>query len=108
MHRNAKKKGRPRAGQIFRIIAQGLINSKDIALGAFGRRLKGKKGPRIAIKAMARKTAVLYWRVMVKGLDFAEKGIKNYEEQMMLNKLKTLNRLVKELNMKMPENANVT
>jgi transposase len=99
-NRNARKKGRPKAGLIFRVIAQGLINSKDIAIGAFGRRLRGRKGPGIAIKAMARKLAVLYWRVMVKGLDYAEKGIQNYEEQIMLNKLKTVNKLAKELNLK--------
>jgi transposase len=107
MRRNAKKKGHPKAGQIFRVISLGLINSKDIALGAFGRRLRGRKGPRIAIKAMARKLAVLYWRIMMKGLDYAEKGIQNYEEQIMLNKMKTLNRLVKELNVKMPDNVQV-
>jgi transposase len=99
-NRNARKKGKPSAGQIFRVIAQGLINSKDIAIGSFGRRLRGRKGPRIAIKAMARKTAILYWRVMVKGIDYAEKGIKNYEEQLLVNKMKTWNRLTKELNIK--------
>jgi len=96
-NRNAKKKGHPNAGQIFRIIAQGLINSKDIAIGSFGRRLRGRKGPRIAIKAMARKLAILYWRVMVKGIDYAELGIKKYDAQLLLNKMKTLNRLAKEL-----------
>lgn len=97
--RNARKKGRPKAGQIFRVIAQGLINSKDIAIGAFGRRLRGRKGSAVAIKAMARKLAALYWRVMVKGLDYAEKGIKNYEEQIMLNKMKTVKKLAYELNL---------
>lgn len=96
--RNARKKGRPKAGQIFRTIAQGLINSKKIAIGAFGRRLRGRRGPAIAIKAMARKIAVLYWRVMVKGLDYAEKGIIQYEKQLVANKMKTLNKLAKELN----------
>jgi transposase len=105
--RNAKKKGKPLAGQIFRVIAQGLINSKDIAIGSFGRRLRGRKGPRIAIKAMARKTAILYWRVMVKGIDYAEKGIKNYEEQLLVNKMKTWNRLTKELNIKTTINVQV-
>jgi transposase len=95
--RNAKKKGRPTAGQIFRTIAMGLINSKNIAIGEFGRRLRGRKGPGIAIKAMARKLAVLYWRVMVKGLDYVETGIKKYELQLQQNKLKTFNRLAKEL-----------
>ena len=36
MRRNARKKGKPKAGQIFRIIAQGLINSKDVASGSCG------------------------------------------------------------------------
>jgi len=107
MRRNAKKKGRPKAGQIFRVIAQGLINSKDIAIGSFGRRLRGRKGSSIAIKAMARKVAVLYWRVMVKGLDYAEQGIKRYDEQLLANKLKTFNRLAKELEIKMPINVQV-
>lgn len=106
--RNAKKKGRPLAGQIFRTIARGLINSKNIAIGAFGRRLRGRKGPGIAIKAMARKVAILYWRVMVKGIDYAETGIKKYEENLMANKMKTLNRLIKELNYKIPDNVHVS
>lgn len=69
--RNAKKKGWPKAGQIFRTIAMGLINSRNIAVGAFGRRLRGRRGSAIGIKAMARKIAILYWRVMVKGLKFS-------------------------------------
>lgn len=107
-NRNAKKKGQPKAGQIFRTIAQGLINSKTIAIGSFGRRLRGRKGPSIAIKAMARKIAVLYWRVMVKGLDYAEKGIIHYEEQLLVNKMKTLNRLANELNIEIVGNKQVT
>lgn len=104
MRKRVRKKGKPKAGQIFRLIAQGLINSKDIAIGSFGRRLRGRKGPRIAIKAMARKLAVLYWRVMVKGLDYAEKGVKLYEEQIMVSKMRTVNKLAKELNMKVSNN----
>jgi len=105
--RNARKKGRPVAGQIFRTMAQGLINSKSIAIGSFGRRLRGRKGPGIAIKAMARKIAILYWRVMVKGLDFAEQGINKYEEQILANKLKYINKFAKEHNYKITENEQV-
>lgn len=101
--RNARKKGKPKAGQIFRLIAQGLINSKDIAIGSFGRRLRGRKGPKIAIKAMARKLAALYYRVMVKGLEYVEQGIKYYEEQILLSKIKTVNRLAHELNLSLYE-----
>ncbi len=105
--RNAKKKGRPLAGQIFRMIAQGLINSKNIAIGSFGRRLRGRKGPKIAIKAMARKLAILYWRIIVKGVDYAEKGIEKYEDNLKENKMKLLNKLIKELNYEMPKNVHV-
>jgi len=108
MRKKVRKKGRPKAGQIFRIIAQGLINSKDVAIGSFGRRLRGRKGPKIAIKAMARKLAVLYWRVMVNGLDYAEKGIQHYEEQILLNKMKTVHRLAKELDLNIVEKQHVT
>jgi transposase len=107
-NRNARKKARPKAGQIFRIIAQGLLNSKEVAIGAFGRRLRGRKGPQIAINAMARKLAILYWRIMVKGLDFAEKGIKLYEDQIITNKLRTLRRLTNELRGKFPDNVALT
>lgn len=98
-NRNARKKGKPRAGQIFRVIAQGLINSKHIAIGAFGRRLRGRKGPAIAVKAMARKLAAIYWRLMVKGVDFVEQGVKKYEEQIIANKLRTVMKLANELNL---------
>jgi transposase len=100
-NRNARKKGRPNVGQIFRKIAQSLINSKDTALGAFGRRLRARKGPAIAVKAVARKLAELYWRTMVKGLDYTEQGIKKYEEQLIKQKMKTAIRLADELNLQL-------
>lgn len=95
--RKTKSRGKPRVGQIFRVAAQGLINSKKIAIGAFGRKLRGRKGPSIAIKAMARKLAILYWRLMVKGKEYIEKGIEHYENQLKRNKQKALQRLAKEL-----------
>ena len=70
MHKNKNKKSRPKAGQIFRQLALSLIESKKIAIGAFGRKLKAKRGPGVAVKATARKLATLYWRLMVKGLDY--------------------------------------
>jgi transposase len=98
--KNKRKQGRPKAGQIFREIAQSLINSKNVALGAYGRRLRAKKGPAKAIKAMARKLAEIYWRVMVEGIEYAETGIKKYEELLLTKKRQSLERLAKELNCK--------
>jgi transposase len=103
--RNKKKAGHPKAGQIFRQIAQSLLNSKNIAIGAFGRKLRARKGPSIAIKSMARKLAVLYWRVMVKGLEYVENGIEKYERQLLAQRHKTLMRLATELNVQVSYNV---
>ncbi|MCE5226443.1 MAG: hypothetical protein LLG05_11385 [Porphyromonadaceae bacterium] len=92
------------AGQIFRQIAQSLLTSKHIALGAFGRRLSARKGSPIAIKSIARKLVVLYWRIMVKGMAYVEEGVKKYEEQMLIHKQRSLNRLAKELKVQVVHN----
>lgn len=104
MKKNKRKPGRPKAGQIFRQIAQSLLTSKHIALGAFGRRLSSRKGSHVAIKSVARKLAAMYWRIMVKGVDYVEKGIKYYEEQLRAQKQRSLFRLAKELNMQLSYN----
>jgi len=105
MKKNKKKNGHPKAGQIFRQIAQSLLTSKSIALGAFGRRLRARKGSSIAIKSVARKLAELYWRIMVKGMAFVEEGIKKYEERLLAQKHKSLERLAKELNVQIAHNV---
>lgn len=105
MKKTKKKNGHPKAGQIFRQIAQSLLTSKHIALGAFGRRLRARKGSHIAIKSVARKLAVLYWRIMVKGMAFVEEGIKKYEERLLEHKHKSLERLAKELNVQISSNV---
>jgi transposase len=96
--KNARK-GRPQAGQIFRKIAQSLLMSKKIALGAFGRRIRSRKGPAIAIKATARKLAAQYWRLMVKGSDYMERGVTFYQEQLINQKKRLLSKLALELDM---------
>jgi hypothetical protein len=108
MKKTKKKNGHPKAGQIFRQIAQSLLTSKRIALGAFGRRLRARKGSHIAIKSVARKLASLYWRIMVKGMAFVEEGIKKYEEQLLEQKHRSLKRLAKELNMQISNNELIT
>lgn len=97
MKRNRRRKSQPKAGQIFRQIAQSLIESKKIGLGAFGRKLKAKRGAGVAVKGTARKLAILYWRLMVKGLEYTERGIKDYEERVIMQKEKWLQKAAKEL-----------
>lgn len=97
--RNFKPKGTPNAALIFKQAAAGLLNSKYIALGVFGRRIRSRKNGMVAIKAVARKLAELYWKLFVKGLDYVEKGIQAYQQKLIENKHKALNRMAKNLGM---------
>lgn len=99
--KKSKNKGKPTVGQIFKEMAHGLLNSKYIGLGAFAKRLRGRKGPAIAIKATARKLAVQYWRLMVKGNDYVEKGVEAYAKMLNEQKNKQLQRLARELNVQL-------
>jgi transposase len=107
MNKRKNRKFQPKAGQVFRNIAQSLIESKKIALGAFGRRLKSRKGAGIAVKATANKLAKFYWRLMVKGMKFTEHGIKAYEEKMMLQKEKWLIKTANQLGIKLSYNQSL-
>lgn len=93
-----KSKGKPTVGQIFKQMAHGLLNSKYIGWGAFARRLRGRKGPAIAIKATARKLAAQYWRLIVKGTEFVERGMEAYENILKEQKQRRLEKLAFELN----------
>lgn len=97
--KRSKKKGSPRVGQIFKTIAQSLLASKNIGFGGFARRIRARKGPAVAIKATARKLAVQYWRLMVKGTAFVERGVQAYEAILQARKEKQLNKLALELNL---------
>ena len=92
-----------KAGQIFKEIAQGLINSKYIAIGSFIRKLKAKKDAAIAIKAGARKLAIAYYNALTKGIDYVEQGVKKYEEQIKQRQKAALYKLAKKLNVQIVE-----
>jgi hypothetical protein len=89
-----------KTGQIFKEIAQALINSKHIAIGTFIRKIKARKDPAIAIKAGARKLAVAYYDTLTKGSDYVEQGTKKYEEQIVKREKAVLKKLAKRYNMK--------
>jgi transposase len=92
-----------KAGQIFKECAQGLLNSKYIAIGSFMRKLKGRKDAAIAIKAGARKLAEAYYNGITKGIDYVEQGIKKYEAQLKLREISILNKLAKKHKMQLIE-----
>jgi len=91
------KRNRNRAGRLFCVIARSLARSNDLALGGFYRRMAARRGGLIANIALARKLAILFWRVMVKGLDYVEQGLEQYEAKVMETKQRALRRLAKQL-----------
>lgn len=81
---SGKRKGRVkrhcnRAGRIFCVAAQTLYQSVDKGLGGFVRRISRRKGGLVATKALARKIAGLYYRVLRHGMEYAEKGLREYQ-----------------------------
>ena len=77
--KGSMKRQRNRTGRIFCAGARSLVNSVDKALGGFYRRLAARKGGLVAMKALARKLAQLYYRVLKYGLAYAEEGLRAYE-----------------------------
>lgn len=94
---NTKKKFKHHtsAGQIFRLAAQSIAQSKHLALTSFYHRIKARKGSLGAIKATARKIAVIFYNVMTKGIEFAEQGIKLYEQKIKERQLNYLRKQAK-------------
>lgn len=83
------------AGQIFREAVLSITKSKHLALGAAYRRLRAKKGNAVAIVAIARKLAVLYYNLFTKGLDYVEDGVQRYEEKYRQQTLRYLEKTAK-------------
>ena len=93
--RKIKLKNKSKAGQVFREAAQSLMQSKKIAIGAFMRRIRSKKGAFIAIKAGARKIATAYYNLITKGIEYVEKGIQDYQAKIQARELKLLELLAR-------------
>lgn len=103
MNKRSKKKAVTRAGQIFKQGAQSIMLSKQPGLGAFARRLKAKRGPAIAIKATARKLAVLYYNLFSEGIQYVEQGISKYQEKIKQQQLISLKKKAHEFNFQLVE-----
>ena len=94
------------AGQIFRGIATGLLNSKNNAFGSFIRRIRGRKGSAVAIKAGARKLAEAFYNLLTKGAAYVEQGVEKYQKQLQQREEAHLYKLAQKLGMKvMPLNS---
>jgi transposase len=97
--RYKKIPGTTKAGQILKEAVECLLRSKNVALGAFGKKIASRRGPNVAIKAMARKLAEWIYDIVTKGMEFVEIGIKQYEEKLQKQNLKWLKRQANKLNL---------
>lgn len=100
-NRRKKFKKNSRAGQIFREAALSISASKHSALSAFFRRMKAKKGFLHAMKATARKIAVIYYRIMTKGIAFVERGIELYQQRFKEQQLRLLHKKARSLGLQL-------
>ena len=97
---SGKRKGsvkahRNRAGRMFCAGARALAQTIDKALGGFYRRLRGRIGGLAANVALARKLAILFYRLLRYGMGYVEKGLKAYEAQVLETEARLLRKLAK-------------
>ena len=71
------------------------MNSKHSAVGVFIRKLKGRKGGKVAVKAGARKIAEAFYNALARGMDYVEQGSEKYMEQVRANEIRLVNKLAK-------------
>ena len=97
---SGKRKGavqvhRNRAGRMFCAAARALARTIDKALGGCYRRLRGRIGGLAANVALARKLAQLFYRLLRYGIDYVEKGLKDYEAKVLETETRLLRKLAK-------------
>ncbi len=95
---SGKRKGRVkaqrnRAGRLFCAAARALAQSVDKALGGFYRRLRGRVGGLAANVALARKLAEMFYRLLRYGMEYVEKGLKDYETKVLQSEARLLRKL---------------
>jgi hypothetical protein len=98
---SGKRKGsvkahRNRPGRMLWAAARALAQSIDKALGGFYRRLRGRVGGFAANVALARKLAQVFYRLLRYGIEYVEKGLKDYETKVLQTKARLLRKLARQ------------
>jgi transposase len=97
---SATRPGVNRAAQALRLAARNLHRSKS-ALGAFFRRVAGRRGVPKAITATAYKLARIIYAMLKHGKEYAAQGMEAYETAYKERQLRQLKRLAEDLNMEL-------
>lgn len=96
-----------RVGVALRTAANSLRTSKT-ALGAEFRRLARLKGAGVAVFAMARKLAVLIYRLLKFGQAYLDKGVESYEERFRQRRISACRHMAMSLGLKIEDEPGVT
>jgi transposase len=97
--RRRQKRYLNRPGHILCQAVQCMAVGKHTWLTRYYRRIRAKRGAKVAIKATAYKLAKLIFLVLTKGWDYVEQGISKYEERVRQTELKALQKLAWRLDM---------
>lgn len=96
--RRRQKRYLNQAGRILCRVVQCMAVGKHTWLASFYRRIRAKRGAKVAIKAAAYKVAKLIYLVLTKGWEYVEEGIAKYELRVHQQQIKALQKLAKNLN----------
>lgn len=103
--RKNQARQRNTAGLLFSAMARSVGNSVDTAFGGFYRRLKARRGGLVANKALARKLAAMFWRMMVHGVEYVEHGLQKYQARAQLSEQRVLAKLAHKHGMRLVADA---
>jgi transposase len=103
--RRREKRHLSKGGQILCRAVQCMSLGKHTWLASFYRRIRAKRGSKVAIKATAYKLAKLIFLVLTKGWEYVEAGIKQYEQRVRETQLKVLKKLAKTLQYDLVEHS---
>jgi transposase len=86
-----------RAGRILCRAVQCMATGKHTWLASYYRRIRARRGAKVAIKATAYKVAKLIFLVLTRGWEYVEEGIAKYEQRVRETQLKALKKLARTL-----------
>jgi transposase len=85
------------AGRILCRAVQSMAVGKHTWLSSFYRRIRAKRGAKVAIKAAAYKLAKLIYLVLTQGWEYVEVGIAKYQENVRQQQFRSLQKLARKL-----------
>ena len=99
------RKNKNKLAHAFRQAANTVGRQKDTALSHFFRRIAYRTGRAVAVTATARKLAVIVYNMLVKGKPYQPQGLEDYQEQVRNQKVKRIQKTIKQLQIKSDELA---